>query len=195
MLSPPRRSCPALSLAVCLLLPLAGPPVRPALAPGHVAVPKVPARAEDVGTLDGIIRAYYEVISGPAGRPREWSRDRTLYIPDVRFVAMEERKDGSLSPRIMSHQEYVDSSDAGFVKEGFDEREIHRVTQLCGNIAHVFSGYESRKAAGGPVIARGVNSVELVNDGKRWWIVSATWQDETPKHPLPKELLPAKGER
>jgi hypothetical protein len=190
MLSPSRRSSHALGLAVCFLLPMAGVPIRPALAPGPVAVPEVPARAGDVETLDGILRAYYEVISAPAGRPREWSRDRTLYISNVRFVAMEEHKDGSLSPRIMSHQEYVDSSDAGFVKEGFDEREIHRVTQRCGNIAHVFSAYESRKAAGGPVIARGVNSIELVNDGKRWWIVSATWQDESPKHPLPKELLP-----
>jgi uncharacterized protein (DUF779 family) len=28
------------------------------------------------------------------------------------------------------------------------------------------------------------------HDGKRWWIASATWQDESARHPIPKEYLP-----
>ena len=46
------------------------------------------ARPEDVATIDGIIKAFYDVISGPAGQPRQWQRDSTLYIPRVQFVAM-----------------------------------------------------------------------------------------------------------
>jgi hypothetical protein len=161
--------------------------------PSHVDVPAASARAEDVGTIDGIMKAFYDVISGPAGQPRQWSRDRTLYIPDIRFVAMSEDNSGRPRAQIASHQQFVDSSDAVLVKEGFYETEIHRVTERFGNIAHVFSTYESRNKADGPVIARGINSAELFFDGKRWWIASNIWDDERPDNPLPAEYLPAKN--
>jgi hypothetical protein len=155
-----------------------------------VRVPQVAPRPEDVGSIDGMIKAYYEVITGPPGRPREWGRDRTLYIPDMRFVATRIDKEGKPSARIMSHQQFVDDEDAKMVKEGFDEREIHRVTQRFGNIAHVFSTYETRRTPAGPLIGRGINSIELFWDGKRWWIASAMWDDERPGNPIPKEYLP-----
>src|ERR1051326_3623818 len=80
--------------------------------PRHVEVPTAAARAEDVGTIDGIMKAFYDVISGPAGQPRQWSRDRTLYIPDIRFVAMSEDKSGRPRAQVVSHQQFVDSSDS-----------------------------------------------------------------------------------
>jgi hypothetical protein len=153
-------------------------------------VPSIAPRAEDVGSIDGIMKAFYEVISGPAGQPRQWSRDRTLYIPEIRFVAMAEDKAGKPVAHVVSHQEFVDASDEEAVKNGFFESEIHRVTQNFGNVAHVFSTYESRQKAGGPVIGRGINSVELFNDGKRWWIASVVWDDERPDNPLPPQYLP-----
>lgn len=158
--------------------------------PRHVAVPTVAPRPDDVGSIDGMIKAYYEVITGSAGRPREWSRDRTLYISDLRFVAMGVDRQGKPVATIHSHQQYVDASDASMVRDGFDEHEIHRVTQRFGNIAHVFSTYETRRTPGGPLLGRGINSIELFWDGKRWWIASAIWDDERPDNPLPKEYLP-----
>jgi len=181
------RSLSLGAAAVCLSAPLPGqaPAKR-----GRVDVPAAAARPGDVSTIDGMIRTYYEVISGPPGRPREWSQDRSLYIPDVRFVSPGVDRDGKPVARVLSHQQYVDRSDPPLVKEGFDEREIHRVTQRFGNIAHVFSTYESRRTPGGPVIARGINSIELFWDGARWWIASAIWDDERPSSPIPKEFLP-----
>jgi hypothetical protein len=158
----------------------------------HVEVPAIAARAEDVATIDGIMKAFYDVISGPAGQARQWSRDRTLYIKDIRFVAMSEDKNGKAVAQIASHQEFVDAADGVLVKDGFYENETHRVTQRFGHIAHVFSTYESRNKAGGPVIARGINSAELFFDGKRWWIASNIWDDERADNPLPAEYLPEK---
>jgi hypothetical protein len=155
----------------------------------HLRVARIAPRAADVSTLDGIIAAFYEVISGPAGSPRQWSRDRTLYIPEIKFVAVEDRK-GKPTAHVVSHQEYVDESNDSMVRVGFFEREIHRVTQSFGNIAHVFSTYESRQATDGPLIARGINSIELYFDGARWWITAAQWQDESKQQPIPKEFLP-----
>src|SRR4029077_2865889 len=94
--------------------------------PAHVDVPAIAPRADDVATIDGIMKAFYEVISGPAGQPRQWSRDRTLYIPDIRFVAMSESKSGEPRAQVVSHQQFVDSSNASLVKDGFYESEIHR---------------------------------------------------------------------
>jgi hypothetical protein len=156
----------------------------------HVEVQTVEPRAEDVATIDGMIKAYYEVVSGPAGRPREWARDRTLYIHDLRFVDVEWDKDGKPAPRIVDHQGYVDFAN-GMVERGFFEKEIHRVSERFGPIAHAWSTYESRRTESGPVIARGINSIELFWDGKRWWIANAIWTDETKENPIPKEYLPA----
>jgi len=155
-----------------------------------VAVGTAAALPADVATIDGIVRAYYEVISGPAGQPRQWARDRTLYIPNVRFVSISESSGGKAPSRIMTHQEYVDRTDAPLVAKGFDEREIHRTVLRYGEIASVFSTYESRQTPAGPVIARGINSLQLYFDGTRWWIVSATWRDESAARKIPSEYLP-----
>ena len=180
-------------LAVLLLFSaLTSAQQAPAAASSHVDVPTIAPRVEDVSTIDGIMKAFYDVISGPAGQPRQWSRDRTLYIADIRFVAMSEDKAGKPVPHIVSHQQFVDASNSILLKEGFYESEIHRVTEKFGNIAHVFSTYESRLKADGPIIARGINSVELFYDGKRWWIASNIWDDERPDNPLPAQYLPEK---
>ena len=157
---------------------------------GRVPVPVVEPRPADVATLDGIVAAFYDVISGPAGEPRQWARDRTLYMPGARFVAMDVDEAGNPRARILDHQEFVDLVDAGMVAEGFFEREIHRATRRFGNIAHVFSTYEAKNRPDGTVLSRGINSLNLFYDGKRWWIASAVWDEERPENPIPAELLP-----
>ncbi len=160
-----------------------------AAAQTHVDVPTIPPRPADVETIDGMVKAWYEVISGPAGQPRDWARDRTLYIKDLRFAMVETDKDGKPDPKIVDHQQFVDGSNAG-VTRGFFEKEIHRVTERFGPIAHVWSTYETRRTETGPIVKRGINSIELFWDGKRWWIANAIWTDETKDNPIPKEYLP-----
>jgi hypothetical protein len=172
-------------LALALVATIAGAQT----AKPHVDVPTIQPRAADVSNLDGLIAAYYDVISGPAGQPRQWSRDRTLYIPEIRFVAMSMGKDGKPVVHKMTHQEFVDASNDEVLK-GFYEKEVHRETQRFGNIAHIFSTYESRVKVDGPVTARGINSIEAFWDGQRWWIASAIWDEERPDNPLPAEYLP-----
>ena len=145
-------------------------------------------RPDDVRTLDGIIRAFYEVVSGPAGQPRQWHRDSTLYIPGVRFVAMSTRQ-GRPVAAVTDHAGFVANYDRMLVENGFFEREIHRVTKRFGNIAHVFSTYEHSTTEHGPIDGRGVNSIQLYWDGERWWIAGATWDDERPDNPIPADLL------
>lgn len=176
-------------LSAALLIATFSPSVA-ILEAQKVNVATIPADPKDVGTVDGMIKAFYEVISGPAGKPRDWSRDRTLYIPDMRFVSMDVDSTGKPVANIMSHQQFVERSDPGLVKNGFYEEEIHRVTRSFGNITHVFSTYTMRSTPDGKVFGRGVNSIQLFWDGKRWWIANATWDDERKDNPIPKDFLP-----
>lgn len=158
-----------------------------------VEIPPVEADPKDVSTIEGIVKAFYETISGGRNVPRQWSRDRTLYMPDVRFVAMSEQADGKIRASVMNHAQYVNGSNEFFVKEGFQEREINRVVRRFGNIAHVFSVYEF-STEDGKAKGRGINSIELFWDGARWWISAVTWDEERPNNPIPKEFLP-KGKK
>jgi hypothetical protein len=156
----------------------------------HTVVPIVEPRLEDVSTIDGIIKVSYETISGPAGQPRQWGRDRTLYIPDVYYVQTGvSRKTGKAIFRGMTYQQYADEAGPGLEKYGYFEREIGRSVRVFGHVASAMSAWEARTEANGKVNGRGVNSIQLVNDGKRWWITSINWDNETPDTPIPQELL------
>jgi hypothetical protein len=94
----------------------------------------------------------------------------------------------------MTVEEYIQRAGAFFEKEGFFEREAARHTDAFGNIAQVFSTYESRHAKEDTKpFQRGINSIQLMNDGKRWWVVTIFWQGEDEKNPLPTKYLESKN--
>jgi hypothetical protein len=154
----------------------------------HVDRPLVEPRAEDVSTIEGIVTASYETISGGVGVARQWGRDRTLFDPNSRSVSVSVNpKTGAVTAHGMTEQEYADESDASIVKNGFTEREIKHVIHRYGNVATVLSSYEGSDAAG-KYKSRGVNIFQLYFDGKRWWILSMVWDEERPGNPIPPEL-------
>jgi len=154
----------------------------------HVDRPIVEARAEDVSTIEGIVKASYETISGGVGVARQWGRDRTLFDPNSRSVAVAvDVKTGSVKTHGMTEQEYADEEDASIVKNGFTERELKHVIHRFGNVATVLSSYEGGDASGKSK-TRGVNIFQLYFDGKRWWILSMVWDEERPGNPIPPEL-------
>jgi hypothetical protein len=155
----------------------------------HVERPVIPARTEDVSTIEGIVKASYDAISGGVGVPRNWGRDRTLFDPESRSVAVEvDSKTGAITTKAKSEQDFADEADAWMVKNGFTERELAHVIKRYGNVATVLSSYEGKTAAG-KVVSRGVNIFQLYFDGKRWWILSMVWDEERPNNPIPPELL------
>ena len=151
----------------------------------------VPAAAEaDVASVDAIIAALYDVISGPAGAPRDWDRMRTLIAPEGRMMAVGKRPDGSVGMRQMTPDDYIARNTRTFATTGFFESELARTTETFGQVAHVFSTYEARHAPSDATpFMRGVNSIQLVNDGKRWYVLSLVWRAEDPGLPLPERYL------
>lgn len=133
------------------------------------------ARPEDVGSIDGIIRAYYEVISGPAGEAADVARDRSLHHPRAWVAIAGVDSAGAPTVRVVSLDAYHGSNAPRTA--GFWEWETDREVRRSGNMAHVWSSYASARTPGGEPFARGVNSITLFHDGRRWWIMG--WMFDT----------------
>src|SRR2546430_17574475 len=120
-----------------------------------------PPRAEVFSPLDGFVKPYYDVFPGPADHPRQWDRDATLYIPNVRFIVIRDDPAGKTTVRSMTHQEFVDASDSSLKGKAFYEHEIHRITHRAGNVAHLLSTSKHMPAVDGPLEGRSIDSLEL----------------------------------
>jgi hypothetical protein len=136
-----------------------------------------------------VIAALYEAISGPAGEPRDWDRLRSLLIPGARLIPTGRQPDGTGSHTVWTVEEYIERNSDLMVEIGFRESEIGRPTERFGAIAHAYSAYEAHRDGQADPMMRGINSVQLWNDGARWWIVSLMWQQESPDHPIPDRFL------
>lgn len=165
--------------------------------PAHQTPPAVSAPAAnpaDVATIDSTVAALYDVISGPAGKKRDWNRFRSLFIPGARLIPTGKKQGGRFGSTVIDPEGYITRSSSFLEEQGFFEKEVARRTETFGNIAHVFSTYEARrKADEKEPFMRGINSIQLMNDGKRWWIVTVFWEAESPDNPLPKKYLETKN--
>jgi hypothetical protein len=151
--------------------------------------PATEPRPDDVGSIDGIIAALYDVISGPAGLKRDWRRMRTLFAPGARLMPTAAAGEGSVT-QVLDVDGYVARSGKYLEENGFFESEAARRVETYGHIAHAWSTYESRHRADDPEpFARGINSIQLMHDGRRWWVVSIFWEAGTPGTPIPERYL------
>ncbi len=134
-----------------------------------------PALASDVSSLDGILNALYEVLSGPAGQPRDWERYRSLFIEDARAIVVVAVVGEKPHARQLTVEDYIRRVEPIFAVENFWERETSRQTEIVGRVAHVLSKYESLRDPKGPAFEHGANSMQLFYDDSRWWVVSVMW--------------------
>ncbi|WP_299103221.1 hypothetical protein [uncultured Winogradskyella sp.] len=145
----------------------------------------------NVATLDSTIATLYSVISGDKGVKRDWDLFKHLFQKDAKLIATNKNKKGENVVRYMSPDDYISTAGNWLVENGFHEVEISRKTQTFGNIAHVFTTYEAFNSKDDETpFMRGINSVQLFNDGKRWWIINIYWTQESEENPIPEKYLP-----
>jgi hypothetical protein len=152
------------------------------------SAPSSSARPGDVDSIDHIVAAVYDVISGPAG-PRDWDRFRSFFYPGARMIPSRRDDKGAVTAWVSTPDEYATRAQDFFSKEGFFENSVANRVEEWDHIAHVWSTYESRHAKGEKPFARGINSFQLFNDGSRWWILTVYWESEDANHPLPEKYL------
>lgn len=133
------------------------------------------ARPSDVATLDAILRTFYETVSGAVGQRRDWDRFRSLFLPDGRLMPIVSVAGEKAGVRFLSTEDFIQRVEPIFAVEDFWERESSRQIETSGHFAHVLSFYECLRSPGGSPFERSVNSIQLFNDGLRWWIVNVMW--------------------
>jgi hypothetical protein len=183
------RLLPAAALIV-LSLTLSAPAQTPASAGAiatHADWPK--AASADVHSIESTINAVYNVISGPKGQARNWTRMRSLFVPGARLVPI--RETGTHADvTFLDIDAYITRANTRMEADGFFEKSIANRVEVYGNLVHVWSTYESRHAASDPKpFARGINSFQLLKDGDRYWVVQILWDAETPTTPIPAKYL------
>ncbi|MBC2845454.1 hypothetical protein [Winogradskyella flava] len=142
-------------------------------------------------SLDSTIETLYAVISGDAGVERDWALFKYLFHKDAKLIPTGKNKDGKHVARYMTPDDYIKSSGKWLFENGFHEVEINRETQTFGNITQVFSTYESFKSKSDTEpFMRGINSIQLMNDGQRWWVINIYWMQESEDSPIPENYLP-----
>lgn len=172
----------ALSLTCLYLAPAA-------LSQDTPDAPPPSADPADVESIDAIMTAVYDVISGPAGEVRDWDRFRSLFRPEAQLIPIGRRaQDAPPLPIYWSVDFYITNIGPQLERSGFFEIESNRVQEVWGNMAHAFSTYESRRSPDDvEPFARGINSFQLSYDGERWWVVNIFWQQESAAMPIPAE--------
>jgi len=139
---------------------------------------------EDVSTISGLINATYEIVSGLKGEKRQWKRDASLHHPN----AIYSYKDVDGSQLTISVSDFHKDTEEMVMETNFIEYEINREVRIFGNIAHVWSTYETKFEVDGPVERRGINSIHLIYEKDRWWILSWIFDKETKENRIPKSF-------
>jgi len=137
----------------------------------------------DVQTIDAIMKASYEVVSGEKGAKRQWKRDNFLHHPEAVYSYYDKEKQKQTTIRL---QEFHNEIDKMTFETAFYENEVSREVRVFGNIAHVWSTYETRLEKNGKVERRGINSVQLISENNRWYILSWTFFGENDNNIIPK---------
>jgi hypothetical protein len=175
--------------AVLAVAPAGAMAQNPATAAAPTAATPT-ANPADVASIDAILAALYDVISGPAGQKRNWDRMRSLFVPGARLIPTGRRADGARSIQVWTVDQYIERVGPRLEEGGFFERELARRTERYGNIVHAFSTYDSKRlASDAQPFARGINSIQLWNDGQRWWVVTIFWEGERPDNPIPARYM------
>jgi hypothetical protein len=180
----PSSSAPTCMFTAAIILTAAVVIVTPRATSAQEADPA------DVSSVDAIIVAVYDVISGDAGEKRDWDRWHSLFTEGATLSAVGQGRDGVVRRIVMTPKSWIERSGQMIEQNGFVEAEVGRTTECFGLIAHAFSTYVSfRSRADTEPFQRGINSFQLMNDGERWWVVSIFWQAESQGYPIPDQYV------
>jgi hypothetical protein len=149
-----------------------------------------PSYTADVQSVDAIVAALYDVISGPAGQVRDSVRFAHLFLPQAQLCAHYTDSLGRMHLGCRNSQKFYEGLRKFTRDHGFYESEIGRRTEQWENMAHVWSSYASRNdRTDAKPFAQGINSIQLFHDGSRWWVLSVYWQPLPEGKTMPKNYL------
>jgi hypothetical protein len=154
-----------------------------AVATSQPAVQTCPPTA----TLEELTKALDDAVSGPGNKDRTCFRE--LFVPGARMTPIRKTTDGAFSPHMLTVEDWINAV-ARRGSEAFYERQVKVRTETYGHFAHLWSTYEIRDTPDGPIAMMGINSIQAVNDGAHWKLLSVLWEPDTTAGPIPEKYKP-----
>jgi hypothetical protein len=173
---------PTVSLCLAAAVVLATPALH-----AQNAEPKPAASCPSASNLADLTKALDEAISGPGDKDRTCLRE--LLLPDARLTPIVHAPSGSFGPRILTIDDWINAV-ARRGSTPFYERQVKVITESYGHFAHLWSTYEIRDTPDGKATVTGINSVQAVNDGTRWRVLSVLWEPDATAGPIPDKYKP-----
>ena len=143
----------------------------------------------DTSSIQGILDAYYDCISGPIGETRDLDRLKSLFHPEGRLIySYWNSQSGEANLMVFnSIDEFIPKLDY-LDKKGFYEHEVSNIIHSFSSVTQVFSTYQFR-AEDKSIQGRGITSYDLFYDGSRYWILSMYWTAENNQYKVPPVYL------
>jgi len=138
-------------------------------------------------TLEELTKALDDAISGPADKDRTCLRQ--LLLPEARLTPIAKSPEGSFAPRILTVDDWINAVARRGSTPMF-ERQVKVRSETYGHFAHLWSTYEIRATPDGAATVNGINSVQAVNDGTHWHVLSVLWEPDTTAGPVPEKYKP-----
>ena len=148
---------------------------------------KSPQTCPPSTTLQELTKALDDAVSGPGNKDRTCLRD--LLLPEARLTPVRKTLDGAFAPRVLTVDDWINAV-AQRGDTAFYERQVKVTTEDYGHFAHLWSTYEIRDTPDGPATVTGINSVQAVNDGTRWRVLSVLWEPDSTAGPVPEKYKP-----
>lgn len=150
------------------------------------------AISNDVSSIDSIISALYDVISGEAEVDKDWERFKSLWYPGANLTMVTSTTNGASKQITMGLDEFIKLSSSHSNRNSFYEIEINKKSDELGHIASVISTYVIKDNPKSEAVQlRGVNLFQLYFDGYRWWILNCIWENEVQGMIIPEKYLPS----
>ena len=145
---------------------------------------------EDTKSIQSVIDAYYDCISGPIGEKRDFNRLKNLFHPKAKLIYTYWNKEETQASTLIFNtmDEYIERLDY-LDKKGFYEYEIKNSIDEFGAVSQVFSSYRYYVEDKSIPPRTGITSYQLFFDGDRYWILSMLWTFETPTNKIPDTYL------
>ena len=153
----------------------------------------VPQGSPDDSQIAGLLRQLYAVISFEEGGEPDWAGLSQVFSLHARITRITPEGTDYLDPHTFLAMTRNLLEIGAYTS--FFEFEIDRTIERFGNIAQVWSTYETRRnKTARDALGRGVNSIQLIREGDTWRVLGLLW-DETHAMPaLDTVSATAKGE-
>ena len=145
---------------------------------------------DDTKSIQAVMDAYYDCISGPIGEKRDFNRLKNLFHPEAKLIYTYWNKEETQASTLIFNtmDEYIERLDY-LDKKGFYEYEIKNSIDEFGAVSQVFSSYRYYVEDKSIPPRTGITSYQLFFDGDRYWILSMLWTFETPTNKIPDTYL------